>query len=325
MNPELRYAAFKRRFERYLKEVAPETKPASLFSPTKYVLSGGGKRIRPLLVVLSCEAVGGKSADALSAAAAVEILHNFTLVHDDIMDNADTRRGRSTVHKKWNTNVAILAGDAMLGLSYRALLRSPNGTASLAATILTKAYLDVCKGQALDKEFESRHRVTVAEYLSMISLKTGRLIAAATEIGAAIGGATPKALRALRTFGERIGRAFQIQDDLLDVVADEEVFGKAVGGDIVEGKKTFLLLHALEHARQEDRAILARVVRRENLGRSIIPKVRAVYERTGAIRSAQVFVARDTQAARHQLQKLLPSDSQLMLLWLTNMLEKRLF
>ncbi len=325
MNYERRYIQYKRRIERYLRGIARQPEPDSLFIPARYVLAAGGKRIRPMLVLLSCAAVRGRAQDALHAAAAVEILHNFTLVHDDIMDNADTRRGKPTVHRKWDTNVAILVGDAMLGFAYRALLRSPNGNALRVASLLTKAYIDVCIGQALDKEFETRVIVSTDEYLEMIALKTGRLISAAMEIGATIGGATRAEFRALQSFGNHLGRAFQIQDDLLDVVADERAFGKTIGGDIVEGKKTFLLLHALEHATGTARQLLLRIARKKNVRKELVENVREVYMQTGAVEAAHRFIARDTNAARTALRKLGNSTSRSMLLWMTDMLERRLF
>jgi geranylgeranyl diphosphate synthase type II len=189
MTPEQRYERHKALIERYLREFLTERKPHTLYHPAKYVLGAGGKRIRPVLVLLACEAVGGEAADALPAGVGVEVLHNFTLVHDDIMDHAASRRGRPTIHKKWDENVAILVGDALLALAYRALLRTKSARIQEISRVFTEAVVTVCEGQAYDKEFETRHRVHVNEYLLMIEKKTGKLVSVAMHLGALIGNA----------------------------------------------------------------------------------------------------------------------------------------
>ncbi|HLF20307.1 MAG TPA: polyprenyl synthetase family protein [Bacteroidota bacterium] len=320
-----RYIEYKTKVDEYLSQFIDESKPQTLYHPARYVLVGGGKRIRPLVVLLSCEAVGGSTEDALHASAAVEILHNFTLVHDDIMDNADSRRGRATVHKKWDTNVAILAGDALLALAYRALLRTNSTRIQEICEAFTEGVVVVCEGQAYDKEFETRKRVGVEDYLLMIQKKTAAMVAVASEIGALIGNAGEQELRALRKYGESVGRAFQIQDDLLDLIADEKKLGKTIGGDLVEGKKTFLLLEALKRAKGKDRSMLLNVMKNGGISKKKVSEFRKIYERTGAFDSARSHIERDIADAKFQLQQLRESDARSMLSWFADMLMHRTY
>ncbi len=320
-----RYGQLRGMIDEYLAGCLPERRPRSLYQPMDYVLAGGGKRIRPVLLMVACEVVGGKAEAAVHAGAAIEILHNFTLVHDDIMDNADARRGRKTVHKKWDANVAILAGDALLALAYRVLLRTESPRLKQITQTFTEGVLEVCEGQAYDKEFEGRRRVSLDDYLLMIQKKTGRMVTASTEIGALIGNGTDKELDALHRYGELIGRAFQIQDDLLDIIGDEKQFGKTIGGDVREGKKTFLLLEALRRSRGKDRQALEEVIVHKGVARSKVPRIRAIYESTGAIDAALHRIEADTADAKRQLQRLQSSDATSMLQWFSDMLLNRKF
>jgi len=325
MNPEQRYKRHKTAVERYLRGFINEHKPQTLYTPAKYVLAAGGKRIRPVLTLLACEAVGGVAADAMHAGAGIEILHNFTLVHDDIMDHAQTRRGRLTVHKKWDENIAILSGDVLLGLAHRALLRTKSTYIQEISKLFTESVITVCEGQSLDKEFETRHRVHVNEYLLMIEKKTGKLVSAATQIGALIGKATSAELEALRQFGEHVGRAFQLQDDLLDIVADEKEFGKVIGGDLVEGKKTFLLLEAMRRAKGKEKKILQHVFTDGGVPRKQVPLFRRIYEETGAIDSAKKRIEIDITEAKNQLVVLPASTARETLRWMTEKLLNRTY
>ncbi len=318
-----RYKEYGSLVENYLSNFIEPRVPKSLYEPAKYILAAGGKRIRPVLVLCACEAVGGRKEAALDAATGLEILHNFTLVHDDIMDHAASRRGRATVHTKWDENVAILAGDVLLGLAYRALLRSETTCIQELSKIFTEGVIEVCEGQAYDKEFEDRKRVTLDEYLLMIQKKTGTMVAVATEVGAILGNASSEERKALKLYGHRVGQAFQIQDDLLDVVADEKKFGKTIGGDIVEGKKTFLLITALRHARGADRNLLRHIVQNGGTSRRNIGRVRRIFYETGAIEAAQEQIARDIDQAKEQLGILKESDAVRMLVWFTDMLLNR--
>jgi len=226
--------------------------PYTLYDPINYTLESGGKRIRPALVLLACNLFSDNIHQAIRPAIGLEIFHNFTLLHDDIMDHADIRRGNPTVHKKWNENTAILSGDAMFIKAYDYFLgcESPNFREILK--VFNQTALEVCEGQQYDMEFEEREFVSVEEYLRMIELKTSVLLAGALKIGALIGGADEKNADLLYEFGRNIGLAFQLQDDYLDVYGDVEVFGKQIGGDIAANKKTFMLINALQLAKGSD-------------------------------------------------------------------------
>ena len=214
----------------------------TFYEPIHYVLSLKGKRIRPLLVILSAMAIGGRKDDAYQAAAAVELLHNFTLVHDDIMDRDDTRRGKATVHKKWNISTAILAGDGLMGFAFQKLLQSPKGPIRKMAKRFTDAMIIICEGQGLDKEFEKKETVTLDEYLNMIYRKTASLIELSCELGGYSAAGRAAQVKLLANFGRSLGMAFQIQDDLLDITAEEELLGKNVGSDLLMHKQTILTI-----------------------------------------------------------------------------------
>jgi len=325
MTSEQRYKNHRNAIERLLQRFVTQRKPMTLYDPSKYVLKGGGKRIRPVITLLACEAVGGDAKAALHAGAGIEILHNFTLVHDDIMDHSPTRRGRPTVHTRWDTNVAILAGDVLLALAYRALLNTRSPRIQEISQIFSESLAVVCEGQAYDKEFETRRRVHVNEYLDMIEKKTGTLISAAAEIGAVIGGASASQREALRTYGLLVGRAFQVQDDLLDIVANEKEFGKTIGGDLVEGKKTFLLLEAHRLAKGTDKRTIESVLKNGGVPRSQVPTFRRIYEETGAIASAERHIAQDLATAKAKLDQLPAGDARATLVWLTDQLLHRTF
>jgi geranylgeranyl diphosphate synthase, type II len=325
---ERHHASLRSMANRRLASLVRRGDPVELNEGCAYVLEGGGKRIRSSLVMLACEAVGGRPRAALDAGAAVEIMHNFTLVHDDIMDHAATRRGKPTVHERWNLNTALLVGDVLLGLAYRTLLKTRTRQMETVANLFTAGVLEVCEGQALDMEFEKRLDVTVDEYFRMIEKKTGRLISLATEIGGLIGGARARHRLALRRFGHHLGRAFQLQDDLLDVVAVESEFGKTIGGDIAVGKRTYLLLTAASRATGADRNLLIEVLRCGARGSdgpdtARIAAVRDVYERTGTLRDARILVERNTRAALRALQHLPDNRGTLTLHWLSNVLLHR--
>jgi len=286
-------AAYAARVEAALAALPLPVEPAELYAPVRYVLEGGGKRIRPVMTLLAAEAFGGAAAAerALPAALAVEVFHNFTLVHDDIMDHAATRRGRPTVHVAWDEATAVLAGDLLFGLSYDLLAQTPglDGWATVRRFHAMVARL--CEGQALDKAFETQPDVTVAAYLAMIERKTAALLELALELGAAVGGADADAVRQMGEAGRALGRAFQIQDDLLDLTADAAGWGKAVGGDLVEGKRTFLLLTALERAEGDDHAWFTRTL--AGLPAEAVPEARERMERLGVLEAAREAVERD--------------------------------
>lgn len=228
-----------------------ERRPVELYEPISYILGLGGKRLRPALCLLACDLAGGKIEDALKPAIGIEIFHNFTLLHDDIMDKAPIRRGKETVHIKWNPNAAILSGDTMMALAYEYIMKAPEPVRSAVFSIFNQTAIEVCEGQQYDMNFETDGNVDIADYLEMIRLKTAVLLAASLKIGAVIGGADEPVSQELYRFGENIGIAFQLKDDLLDVFSDTGKFGKTAGGDILSDKKTFLYLKAFQLAEKK--------------------------------------------------------------------------
>lgn len=238
--------------------------PKQLYEPISYIINLGGKRVRPLLVLLGTELFGGNARESIHAAMAIEVFHNFTLVHDDIMDNAPLRRGKATVHEKWSTNTAILSGDVMMVEANKNLAKVNPVFLKDVLDTFNETAQGVCEGQQLDMEFESRNDVSIDEYINMIRLKTAVLLGGALKLGAIIANADKKDADLLYRFGENIGIAFQLQDDILDVYADPEKFGKQVGGDIIANKKTFLLLEALTLAEGENKATLEEWLNKKN-------------------------------------------------------------
>jgi geranylgeranyl diphosphate synthase type II len=234
--------------EQYIQNLNLQGNPQELYEPITYLMGLGGKRIRPLLTLLAYNLYNENYQNVLSPAAAVEVFHNFTLMHDDIMDNAPLRRGKATVHEKWDDNTAILSGDVMLVKAYDLLLSIAPEYLKESLQLFSKTAAEVCEGQQLDMNFESRELVSEEEYLNMIRLKTAVLLGFALQLGAILAGATKNDAQRLYDFGMNIGIAFQLKDDLLDVYADKEKFGKQVGGDIIANKKTYLLVKAKESA-----------------------------------------------------------------------------
>ena len=230
-------------------ELSLDKEPKELYGPISYALTMGGKRIRPTLTLMACELFNGNVQQALPAALAIEIFHNFTLVHDDIMDVAPIRRGKETVYKKWNTNIGILSGDAMLAKAFEIISESNEKILKPLIQLLSKVAIEVCEGQQFDMNFEHTERVTIQEYLEMIRLKTAVLAASSLKAGAIVAGASKQDTKEIYLFGENLGMAFQMKDDILDVFGDEKKFGKKKGGDIIAKKKTYLYLKAHELAK----------------------------------------------------------------------------
>lgn len=251
--------------------------PRGLYAPIEYIMEDGGKRMRPMLSMLAAEMFSGYAMRARASAMAIEVFHNFTLLHDDIMDRAQMRRSRDTVHVKWGDNTAILSGDAMMIFAYTLLGESPKFAEIFPVFSLSS--IEVCEGQQLDMEFESRQKVRRDEYIEMIRLKTASLMSSALVMGAIEGGADKAQQQALHNFGQYLGLAFQIQDDLLDTYGDAATFGKNIGGDVAEGKQTFLRVTALEVASAEDRQILNSVRNFE--------QIKSVYDKYGVATAAQ--------------------------------------
>ena len=248
--------------------------PKELYEPIEYILSIGGKRLRPVLMLMAYNLFSDNIQNAIKPALGLEIFHNFTLLHDDIMDKSEKRRNKPTVHKKWSENIAILSGDAMSILAYKFICSCENSKLPQVLDVFTKTALQVCEGQQFDMNFETSQNVSIEEYLKMIELKTSVLLAGSLKIGAIIGNADAEDANNLYDFGINIGLAFQLQDDILDVYGDTDKFGKNIGGDIVSNKKTFLLLKAMEVANAEKREELLKWINLKEFDRS--EKIEAV-------------------------------------------------
>lgn len=261
--------------------------PEGLYQPIAYTLESGGKRLRPMLAVAACSALGSEPEKVLDAALGIEIFHNFTLLHDDVMDRADLRRGHLTVHKRWNDNTAILSGDAMLTLATIYVSRTPSDAMPAVLGLFNKTAMEVYEGQQLDMDFEHRDDVTVDQYIDMIRLKTSVLLGCACKTGALIAGASEADAQALYDYGVDLGLAFQLRDDWLDTYGDPLVFGKQIGGDIINGKKTWLLINAMNELGDELRDILAEDLDDDER----IRQVRAVYDRLDLDRRCRQLIA----------------------------------
>ena len=265
-----------------LDDLAYDRKPASLYEPVKYVLSIGGKRIRPVLMLLGYNLFKDNPFDIMMQALGLETYHNYTLLHDDLMDNADLRRGQQTVHKRWDANTAILSGDSMLVLAYQRMLQCDPRHLPQVMALFTETALEIGEGQEYDMDFETRNDVTEDEYIEMIRLKTSVLLACALKIGAIMGDASEQDADLLYRFGEQIGLAFQLQDDLLDVYGDPKVFGKAIGGDILSNKKTYMLINAVNRANAGQRAELMKWIEAKDFDRQEkIAAVTRLYDEIG--------------------------------------------
>ena len=267
----------------YIGNLSYMREPMGLYDPIEYVLGLGGKRLRPVLMLLAYNLYKENVTRIFSQAAGIETYHNFTLLHDDLMDKADMRRNKPTVHKKWDENTAILSGDAMLILAYQFMMKKcPLECVERVMEVFGRTALEVCEGQQWDMEFEHRLDVTVDEYIEMIRLKTSVLLAAALKIGAILGGAPEKDAQLLYDFGIKMGLAFQLQDDYLDVYGDPAVFGKKIGGDILCNKKTFMLITALSLAEGEDKETLLNWLRATDyVAEEKIQSVTALYNKVG--------------------------------------------
>ncbi len=295
----------------YIDSLPYDRKPQSLYDPVKYVLSAGGKRIRPSFVLMAYNLFRDDVEAALPAAAALETYHNYTLLHDDLMDNADVRHGRPTVHRKWDANTAILSGDTMLSLAYLHLAGVDAACLKPALDLFTETALQVSEGQQLDMEFETRDNVTEDEYIEMIRLKTSVLLACALKMGALLAGAPAEDAELVYKFGEKIGLAFQLQDDLLDVYSDPEVFGKAIGGDITSNKKTYMLINALNRADAATRSELQRWIGITNFDAAKkIQAVTAIYTRLGINHLAEQKIEAYFRESRQYLDRISVADDR---------------
>ena len=300
--------------------------PTDLREASQHLTTAGGKKLRPSLVILSCEAVGGAPNTALKTAAAMELIHTFSLIHDDIMDQDDKRRGKPSVHVIWGDPMAILAGDTLFSKAFETVLRSaedeiPSSRILPALSTVVDSCIKICEGQALDMGFAQRLDVQESEYLMMIYKKTAALIAAATKAGAILGGGTTEQINALAEYGRLIGMAFQIQDDYLDVASQEEDLGKPIGSDIVEGKMTLLVVHALSKASPEDKEILLTILKEgedEN-----VPRAVEILEKYGSIHYAWEVAQKDVKQAKELLDVLEESPAKDALLSIADFVVER--
>lgn len=273
----------------------PQT-PFGLYEPVKYQLDMGGKRVRPLLTLMACDMFGGDVNSAISPALGLEIFHNFTLLHDDVMDKAEIRRGRPTVHIAWSENTAILSGDAMQIIATQKVCDAPANVHKEVLDLYNKTALEICEGQQYDMEFENRDDVIVEEYINMIRLKTAVLIGCALKMGAIIAEAAPEQSEALYKFGENIGLAFQLQDDYLDVYGDAKTFGKKIGGDILNNKKTYMLISAMTLAKGEIKERLVSLLEGPQDDNKI-EQVTAIYSELGIDKMAREKISEYSQKA----------------------------
>lgn len=314
---------------RYIEALNWSKEPKGLYEPIAYALSGGGKRLRPMLALLACDLCGGQKEDVLPAALALEVFHNFTLLHDDVMDHASVRRSRPSVNAKYDDNTAILSGDQMLIEAYKLIAKVPTDKQATVLSLFNEMATGVCEGQQLDMDFETMplDKVSLEDYINMIRLKTSVLLAYALKIGAYVGGATKVQEQALYDFGLHLGLAFQIQDDVLDVYGDEATFGKAIGGDICEGKKTFVFLTARDNSDEATRQSLFEAMllpsgtaeqRKEKITRVV-----SLYNRVRAREKAEAAIAEHTVQALKQLEAFPDSEAKQPLISLAEQLVTR--
>ncbi|NRD18911.1 polyprenyl synthetase family protein [Winogradskyella eckloniae] len=307
---------YQKSFLKYLEGFAVEKEPQNLYNPINYILQLGGKRLRPVLTLMTAEVFGGNAQVAMDAALSIEVFHNFSLVHDDIMDDAPLRRGKKTVHEKWNLNTGILSGDAMLIMAYQLFEKYEAQTFQALAKLFSKTALEVCEGQQYDIDFETRNDVTIVEYLKMIEYKTAVLVGAAMKMGAIVAKASIEFQNAIYEFGRLLGIAFQLQDDYLDAFGNPETFGKQVGGDIIENKKTYLYLKTLELGSHDIQESLKAIMANTALSNEDkVEKVKVLFTSSGAAEATQHAVKDYTNRAFNVLDKLnIPEDKKQLLI-----------
>ena len=283
---------YQKQFQAYLEAYNTIREPKNLYEPIQYILNLGGKRLRPVLTLMTADCFEGDVKDALDAALAIEVFHNFSLIHDDIMDAAPLRRGHQTVHEKWDLNTGILSGDAMLIMAYQLFENYPPEVYQKLTKLFSKTALEVCEGQQYDIDFETRNTVTISEYLKMIEYKTAVLVGAAMKMGAIIASASIEDQNRCYEFGKNLGIAFQLQDDYLDAFGDPETFGKQVGGDIIENKKTYLYLKALEFSSEKDKLHLKQLFSSEtNNSSEKIQVTKQIFSASGSAEATQKAIS----------------------------------
>lgn len=321
----LTISQYREAFLNYLNEKIVTNQPVNLYEPITYILNLGGKRLRPVLVLMSTEIFDISYKKALDAALAIEVFHNFSLVHDDIMDAAPLRRGKATVHEKWDVNTAILSGDTMLINAYQLFENYDSTVFKELAQLFTKTAILVCEGQQYDVDFMNREDVGIEDYLKMIEYKTAVLVGASLQMGAIIGGASPECKEALYKYGCLLGIAFQLQDDYLDAFGDPETFGKQLGGDIIENKKTFLYLKALEKANKASARQLEDLYSINPIDAGgKVEAVKSIFEESGASEMVRQEIKNYTEKAFQVLEQIdLPEEKKSLLRRFGNLLMDR--
>ena len=302
---------YREEFVAYLSKSVRTKEPKNLYDPMVYILGLGGKRVRPVLVLMAAEIFGSDYEKALDAALAIEVFHNFSLVHDDIMDDAPLRRGKKTVHERWDINTGILSGDAMLIRAYQLFENYTGETFRALAELFSKTAIEVCEGQQYDMDFESREDVDIEEYLKMIEYKTAVLVGASLKMGAIVAGASQENRRKIYEFGKLLGIAFQLQDDYLDAFGDPESFGKRIGGDIIENKKTFLYLTSLQQSDSSGALQLEHLYSINPIDASAkIETVKSLFESSGAAELTRMEIEKYTRMAFSALEQLEISEEK---------------
>ena len=296
---------YQQQFVAHLEHYNTTRTPKNLYDPIQYILKLGGKRLRPTLTLMTTDCFDGTISDALNAALAIEVFHNFSLIHDDIMDKAPLRRGQQTVHEKWDLNTGILSGDAMLILAYQLFESYEAIQFQQLTTLFSKTALEVCEGQQYDVDFETRFDVTIPDYIKMIEYKTAVLVGAAMQMGAIVASASIEDQKKVYDFGKNLGIAFQLQDDYLDAFGDPKLFGKQVGGDIIENKKTYLFLKAMELGTETCKTNLKHLFSEEsNSSDQKVAQVLTLFEESGAAHATKTAIEDYTKQAFHVLEQL---------------------
>jgi len=302
-----------------IEQLLPVVHPRGLYEASRHLVDSGGKRLRPSMLLLAAEAAGGEAAALAPAAVSIELIHNFTLIHDDIMDNADVRRGRPAVHKLWGESGAILAGDTLYSKAFQVLGMTPAGPERIlgAMNMLSRTCTAICEGQWLDMEFEARDRVSEAEYMEMIEKKTGVLYGASAGMGAILAGATTEVVLAMDLFGRLTGMGFQLQDDVIDLTTPEKVSGKRQGGDLIEGKKTLIIIHALANN------VSVQVFGKKEATADQIQQSISILQKSGSIEYARSRAEEMVAQGKKALQVLPDSDAKTTMLELADFMIRR--
>ncbi len=319
------YDILVKHFEQELSKIKYSNKPVELYDPIKYTIGFGGKRLRPIITLLGCELFSNDYAKAMPQAIAIELFHNFTLIHDDIMDDAPIRRGKETVYKKWDSNIAILSGDTLFALAYQYAQQADKEIVHKILNVFNQTAIEVCEGQQFDLNFETAENVSVNDYVNMIKLKTGVLFGASLKIGAIIGGASDEDADLLYEFGLNIGLGFQLKDDLLDTFGNEGVFGKKTGGDIVTNKKTFLFIKALDVSDEQTRNELLELYSFKDIDNEIkIKKVIDIFLKNGVDKAANEVIDNFFISGLEKLDKIniSPEKKQYLLNIATKMIDR---